>query len=161
MIIKNEEQTKLEFGNGDISIAGGYTTGNTVKGFVVFENQEARKIGSPGITKKGETDLNDYDVVMTFSKKESVDALIKQLELTKTYMGHKEECSCHRFEENKINNKKSYNNGVKVLPTKSTERPNPQPNNPNTGQEKKWQRRFKMQDIIKKIEQWAIAYKRS
>lgn len=37
-----------------------------------------------------------------------------------------------------INNiKKSYNNGVKVLPTKSTERPNPQPNNPNTGQEKK------------------------
>lgn len=38
-----------------------------------------------------------------------------------------------------INNiKKSYNNGVKVLPTKSTERPNPQPNNPNTGQEKKW-----------------------
>ncbi len=99
MIIKNEEQTKLEFGNGDISIAGGYTTGNTVKGFVVFENQEAREIGSPGITKKGEIDLNDYDVVMTFSKKESVDALIEQLELTKTYMGHKEECSCHRFGE--------------------------------------------------------------
>ena len=115
MIIKNEEQTKLEFGNGDISIAGGYTTGDTVKGFVVFENQEARKIGSPGITKKGETDLNDYDVVMTFSKKESVGALIEQLELTKTYMGHKEECSCHRFEENKINNKKLKNLQIAIL----------------------------------------------
>lgn len=86
MIIKNEKQVKLEFGNGDISIAGGYTTSDKIKGFVVFENQEARDIGSPGITKKGEIDLNDYDVVMIFSKKESIDALIKQLELTKTYM---------------------------------------------------------------------------
>ena len=86
MIIKNEEQVKLEFGSGDISIAGGYTTGDEIKGFVVFENQEARDIGSPGITKKGEVDLNDYKVVMTFSKKESIDALIGQLELTKTYM---------------------------------------------------------------------------
>ena len=106
MIIKNEKQTKLEFGNGDISIAGGYTTGDTVKGFVVFENQETREVGSSGITEKGEIDLNDYDVVMTFSKEESVDALIKQLELTKTYMGYKEECSCHKFG-------KSSNSGMK------------------------------------------------
>lgn len=86
MIIKNKEQIKLEFGNGDISIAGGYTTGDTVKGFVVFENQEARKIGSPGITKTGEVDLNDYDVVMTFAKKESIDAVIGQLEKAKSFM---------------------------------------------------------------------------
>lgn len=86
MIIKNEKQVKLEFGSGDISIAGGYTTGDEIKGFVVFENQEARDIGSPGITKKGDIDLNDYNVVMTFSKKESIDVLIGQLELTKTYM---------------------------------------------------------------------------
>ena len=97
MIINDNEQVKLEFGTGDISIAGGYTTGDEVKGFVVFENQEARDIGSPGITKKGEVDLNNYSVVMTFSKKESIDALIGQLELTKSYMKHKEECSCHRF----------------------------------------------------------------
>lgn len=86
MIVKNEEQIELEFGKGDISIAGGYTTGDKIKGFVVFENQGARDIGSPGTTKKGEIDLKDYPVVMTFSKKESIDALIGQLELTKTYM---------------------------------------------------------------------------
>ena len=87
MIIKNKKQTKLEFGKGDICIAGGYTTGDKVKGFVVFENQDPRRIGSPGVTKKGEIDLNDYDVIMTFSKKESIDALIAQLELTRGYMG--------------------------------------------------------------------------
>ncbi|HZJ99772.1 MAG TPA: hypothetical protein VFC79_07185 [Tissierellaceae bacterium] len=86
MIIKNEEQVKLEFGSGDISIAGGYTTGNEIEGFVVFENQESREIGSPGITKKGEIDLNDYEVIMTFNKKESIDALIGQLKQAKSFM---------------------------------------------------------------------------
>lgn len=86
MIIKNEEQVELRFGNGDISIAGGYTRCEKIKGFVVFENQESREIGSPGITKKGEIDLNDYEVVMTFSKKESIDALIGQLEQAKSFM---------------------------------------------------------------------------
>lgn len=33
--------------------------------------------------------------------------------------------------------KKSYSNGVKVLPVKTTERPDPRPNNPNTGKDKK------------------------
>lgn len=86
MIVRNEEQVELEFGNGDISIAGGYTTGDKIKGFVIFENQEPSDIGSPGITKTGEVDLDTYEVIMTFSKKESIDALIAQLELTKTYM---------------------------------------------------------------------------
>lgn len=86
MIKENKEQIKLEFGTGDISIAGGYTTGDKIEGFVVFENQEPREIGTPGITKKGEIDLDDYKVVMTFNKKESVDALIGQLKKVKRYM---------------------------------------------------------------------------
>lgn len=86
MIVKNEQQTLLKFGQGDISIAGGYTTHGDHSGFIVFENQEPREIGSPGITKTGEIDLNNYEVVLTFTKKESVDALINQLQLVKTYM---------------------------------------------------------------------------
>lgn len=94
MIIKNEEQIKLEFGNGDISIAGGYSTykkrcsidPDIKTGFVIFENQEPRDIGSIGVTKTGEVELNDYPVVMTFTKKESIDVLIGELEKAKSYM---------------------------------------------------------------------------
>lgn len=87
MIVKSKEQVKLEFGNGDICIAGGYIDGEDKKtGFVIFVNQEPREIGSVGVIKSGEVDLEEYPIIMTFSKKESIDAVIGQLELTKTYM---------------------------------------------------------------------------
>ncbi len=87
MISKNEQQVKLEFGNGDICIAGGYTDdGDKKTGFVIFTNQEPREIGSAGVIKKGEVYLEEYPILMTFSKKESIDAVIGQLEQAKSLM---------------------------------------------------------------------------
>lgn len=87
MIVKDNEQVRLEFGSGDICIAGGYTENEDSKtGFVIFTNQEPREIGSVGVIKSGEVDLEEYPIIMTFSKKESIDAVIKQLEEAKSYM---------------------------------------------------------------------------
>lgn len=87
MINKSEKQVELEFGNGDICVAGGYTEDEDGKtGFVIFTNQEPRKVGSPGVIEKGEVYLEEYPVVMTFSKKESIDVVIKHLEEAKSFM---------------------------------------------------------------------------
>ena len=88
MISINQEQTKLKFGNGDICVAGGYTEheNNKITGFVIFGSQEPREIGSPGVLKAGEVNLEDYPVVMTFSNKKSIDVVIKALEQAKSYM---------------------------------------------------------------------------
>lgn len=87
MIRLNEKQVELEFGNGDICIAGGYTDhGDKRTGFVIFTNQEPREIGSVGVLKTGEVNLEDHLVVMTFSKKESIDVVIAQLEKAKSFM---------------------------------------------------------------------------
>lgn len=87
MIYLSEKQVKLEFGNGDICVASGYTEDEDGKtGFVIFANQEPRKVGSPGVIAKGEVYLGEYPVVMAFSKKESIDVVIKQLEEAKSYM---------------------------------------------------------------------------
>ena len=87
MIIKNKERVRLEFGNGDIGIAGGYIDDADKKtGFVIFTNQEPRTIGSEGIIKTGEVNPEEYPVIMTFSKKESINAVIGQLEQAKSFM---------------------------------------------------------------------------
>ena len=87
MIVKNEEQVILEFGNGDICIAGGYSKNEDKKtGFVIFTNQEPREKGHVGDIKSGEVDLEEYPIIMTFSKKESIDVVIKELEAAKSYM---------------------------------------------------------------------------
>jgi len=103
MIIKNEGRIILEFGTGDICIAGGYveTEGeNNKTGFVIFQDQEPRKIESIGSIKQGEVDLEDYPVVMTFSKKESIDAVISQLEKAKSWMDYDfENCKHYKKEE--------------------------------------------------------------
>ena len=87
MINLNKKQVELEFGNGDICIAGGYTDHEDKRaGFVIFTNQEPREIGSVGVIKAGEVNLEDHPVVMTFSKKESIDVVIAQLEKAKSFM---------------------------------------------------------------------------
>ena len=88
MIKKNKEYTRLEFGNGDICVAGGYTEheNNKITGFVLFTNQDPREIGSKGVVKAGEVNLEDYPVVMTFSNKESIDVVVGQLEQAKSLM---------------------------------------------------------------------------
>lgn len=91
MIKRENKSVKLEFGTGDICVAGGYTeTKGQRIGLVIFINQEPREIGSPGIIKAGEVNLDDYQddyhVIMTFSKKESIDAIIRKLEEVKSFM---------------------------------------------------------------------------
>lgn len=87
MIIKNKEQVRLEFGNGDICIASGYSENEDMKtGFVIFTSQEPRVIGSIGVIKAGEVDLEEYPIIMTFKKKESIDVVIEKLEKAKSYM---------------------------------------------------------------------------
>jgi len=87
MIKKENESVKLEFGTGDICAAGGYIEQEGYKiGVVIFANQEPREIGSPGVIKAGEANLDDYPVVMTFSKKESIDVVIRKLEEAKSFM---------------------------------------------------------------------------
>ena len=87
MIIKNDEHIRLEFGTGDICIAGGYSDNEDSKeGFVIFTQQEPREIGSEGVIKVGEINPEEYPIVMIFTKKESIDAVIEQLEKAKSYM---------------------------------------------------------------------------
>jgi len=38
------------------------------------------------VVKAGEVNLEDYPVVMTFSKKESIDVVVKQLETAKSFI---------------------------------------------------------------------------
>ena len=87
MIIKNDEHIRLEFGTGDICIAGGYSDNEDNKeGFVIFTQQEPREIGSEGVIKEGEINPEEYPIIMTFAKKESIDAVIGQLEKAKSFM---------------------------------------------------------------------------
>ena len=87
MIIKNNEHIRLEFGTGDICIAGGYSENEGGReGFVIFTQQEPREIGSEGVIKKGIINLEEYPIIMTFTKKESIDVVIGQLEKAKSFM---------------------------------------------------------------------------
>ena len=82
MIIKTDEQTELQFGKGDICVTGGcyYDIDNNKVGLVAFINQEPHEIGLEGIIKGGkEYCLEDFPLIMTFEKSESIDAVIEQL----------------------------------------------------------------------------------
>jgi len=84
MIVKNtrNNQVELAFGKGDICIAGGYIRDEMLNkmGLVSFINQDARDIGIEGIIKGGTPYLvGEFPVIMTFTKTESIDALISQL----------------------------------------------------------------------------------
>jgi hypothetical protein len=49
-------------------------------GLVTFINQEPREIGVKGITKARESHMiGEFPLIMTFSKKESIDIVIEQL----------------------------------------------------------------------------------
>lgn len=82
MINKGDKQVDLEFGKGDICIAGGHyldRKGEKI-GLVTFTNQEEREIGSVGIIKGGGNyKVGEFPVIMTFPKKESIDVVIEQL----------------------------------------------------------------------------------
>lgn len=89
MINKDDKQTDLEFGTGDICINSGfYLDGESRKiGLITFSNQSPREIGIEGDIKVGqECKVGDFPVIMTFIKKESIDVLVKSLLEVKDHM---------------------------------------------------------------------------
>lgn len=82
MIYKNENQFNLEFGTGDIGINGGVCIDkdNNKIGLVGFSNQSPREIGAVGDIKAGQPyKIEDFPVIMSFTKKESIDVVIAAL----------------------------------------------------------------------------------
>ncbi len=90
MIIRDEDQIELRFGSGDICINPGTFTQEEKQGVgvVAFSNQSARKIGKDNgdIIPGQEYDLNNFPVIMTFYKKESIDMVMSALLETKALM---------------------------------------------------------------------------
>ena len=82
MIYSGKAQTELEFGKGDIGFNSGIfnNSNGEVIGMVGFYSQEARQIGDEGDIKIGqECSVDDFPVLMTFTKIESIDVVISAL----------------------------------------------------------------------------------
>jgi hypothetical protein len=88
MIKKVENTVDCEFGIGDICVTGGHFIEDDKKyGVVTFSNQTAREIGSEGDIKAGQSyKLGEFPVILTFTKKESIDVVIRALENAKQEM---------------------------------------------------------------------------
>jgi len=89
MINKLENQTILEFGNGDICISYGYYINNEDKKInsLTFNNQSPREIWTEGDIKVGKKyKIKEFPVIMTFSKDDSIDVLIEALSNIKQSM---------------------------------------------------------------------------
>ncbi len=74
---------KLEFGTGDIGIL---SRCEPEKGLLYFKNQEAREIGVHGESTH-DYDYDSADVIMEFTKVESIDTVIEQLLNAKRMIG--------------------------------------------------------------------------
>lgn len=83
MIITKGNQKTLEFGDGDILIQGGIVYTSPARGLVTFNNQEPRPIGKNPDWPEGKTEevSPEYgEVRMTFTRIESIDCVIRQLQ---------------------------------------------------------------------------------
>lgn len=113
MIKKDNKQTDLEFGTGDICVNGGHFLDENKKivGMVAFSNQAPREINAIGDVKAGqECKVGDFPVIMTFTKPESIDVVINQLKQAKADMllqcdNHKAGvCSTRDYGQNEYKN---------------------------------------------------------
>lgn len=83
MIKKIGEQYHLEFGSGDIHIRSGWYVPAREKnrcGLVAFKNYDKPMLIGLQNTISEEIELWRYPIYMTFSKPESIDALIAELQ---------------------------------------------------------------------------------
>ncbi|CAM2078527.1 MAG: hypothetical protein NSGCLCUN01_02723 [uncultured Clostridium sp.] len=91
-IIKKNNKVILSFGKGDINIAG---HGDKDFSFVSFKNIEPREIGvfreGNGEVTTLEKSIEESEVVMTFSNRESLNALIYMLNVMKEKMDENKE----------------------------------------------------------------------
>ena len=85
MITVVESKAKLQFGSGDISIIGSAEIDTNI-GYLSFVNQASSVIGSSNDLVGDDYHPEKHQVVMTFTKTESIDALVLQLQNIKENM---------------------------------------------------------------------------
>ena len=82
MIVTKDNKVSMNFGSGDIGFNSGVMNvdNDSQIGIIVFYNQQPREIGSLGDIPAGVTvDLDDFPVMMSFTKSKSIDVLIDAL----------------------------------------------------------------------------------
>ena len=85
-MIKQEEQVKIEFGRGDIRIISSGRVDGSV-GYLALENQDPPRPIGKNMDQEGDSFSPDrYPVLMSFTKVESVDVLIGELERVRNIM---------------------------------------------------------------------------
>lgn len=85
MICKNGNNTVLNFGSGDIIVSVIYNDNNGISG-VTFQQDDIYHLVGETADFNNNVNINDQDVIMTFSNIESIDAIIKQLNYAKEVM---------------------------------------------------------------------------
>ena len=89
MIKRIDEQTIVNFGTGDINIIPGILT-ETEIGIVGLRNQAPREIGLKN-GDKAPDNMNEFKVILQFTKTESIDVLIYALNEAKKMMKNRNE----------------------------------------------------------------------
>lgn len=89
MIKRIDEQTIVNFGTGDINIIPGILT-DTEIGIVGLREQAPREIGLNN-GDKAPDNINEFKVILQFTKTESIDVLIYALNEAKKMMGNRNE----------------------------------------------------------------------
>ncbi|MFP3393293.1 hypothetical protein [Brevibacillus sp. SIMBA_040] len=86
-IIDEYGSRQLHFGKGDISVGGGLLAMYEAVGVVTFKQQEPREVGSRSEHGPGHSlEPNETPVRMTFDNVESINVVIRQLEVVKRMM---------------------------------------------------------------------------
>lgn len=83
MIRETKSQTIVTFENGDINIVTGVIEEENI-GLLAFREQEPRKIGMNNGDKPKE--ITGYPIIFNFTNIDSIDVLIKSLEIVKEDM---------------------------------------------------------------------------
>ena len=89
MIKRIDEQTIVNFGTGDINIIPGILT-DTEIGIVGLREQAPREIGLNN-GDKAPDNINEFKVILQFTKTESIDVLIYALNEAKKMMENRNE----------------------------------------------------------------------
>lgn len=89
MIKTENSQTIIRFENGDINIVTGIMNIKEPLGVLAFREQQPRKISMHNGDKPKE--LTEYPVIFNFTNVESVDVLIKSLEIVKENLKTRDE----------------------------------------------------------------------
>lgn len=84
MIKTENNQTIIRFENGDINIVTGIMDIEEPLGVIAFREQESRQIAMHNGDKPKE--ITEYPVIFNFTNEESINVLIKSLELVKEDM---------------------------------------------------------------------------